>query len=212
MRRFEFERRTLAALQHPCIARLYDGGTTENGFPYFVMELVHGEAIDRYCERERLPLAQRLRLFVQVCRAVHYAHQSLVVHCDLKPANILIDERGLPRLLDFGIARLLEAEPDTAAPASTRTIARVLTPEYASPEQLAGGAVTTALDVYSLGVILYELATGRRPFQSESRSPADWERMIRDETPERPSTRVATRTAIAHARRARCAAISTASC
>ncbi len=190
LRRFEFERRTLAALQHPCIARLYDGGTTEDGCPYFVMELVHGETIDRYCERERLTIAARLRLFLQVCRAVHFAHQSLVVHCDLKPSNILIDERGLPRLLDFGIARLLEDGPDEATPAATRTISRVLTPEYASPEQLAGGAVTTSLDVYSLGVILYELSTGRRPLESRSRSPADWERMIREQTPERPSTRV----------------------
>jgi eukaryotic-like serine/threonine-protein kinase len=189
LRRFEFERRTLAALQHPCIARLYDGGTTGDGCPYFVMELVHGETIERYCERERLPIAARLRLFLQVCRAVHFAHQSLVVHCDLKPANILIDERGLPRLLDFGIARLLEDEPAEATPSATRTIARVLTPEYASPEQLAGDAVTTAFDVYSLGVILYELSTGHRPFESQSRSPADWERMIREQAPERPSTR-----------------------
>jgi serine/threonine-protein kinase len=98
LRRFEFERRTLAALQHPCIARLYDGGTTGDGCPYFVMELVRGETIDRYCERERLPIPARLRLFLQVCRAVQFAHQSLVVHCDLKPANILIDERGTPRL------------------------------------------------------------------------------------------------------------------
>lgn len=188
LRHFEFERRTLAALQHPCIARLYDGGTTEDGCPYFVMELVRGVTIDRYCERERLPINARLRLFVQVCRAVHFAHQSLVVHCDLKPANILIDERGAPKLLDFGIARLLEDSPAEADLASTRTIARVLTPEYASPEQLAGGAVTTSVDVYSLGVILYELLTGGRPFQSESRSPADWERLIREQAPERPST------------------------
>ncbi|MBI5434074.1 MAG: serine/threonine protein kinase [Planctomycetes bacterium] len=190
LRRFEFERRTLAALQHPSIARLYDGGTTDDGCPYLVMELVRGETIDRYAESHRLPLAARLRLFAQVCRAVHYAHQNLVVHCDLKPANILIDERGQPRLLDFGIARLLEEEPDEATPDAPRTLARVLTPEYASPEQLAGGAVTTALDVYSLGVVLYELLTGRRPFQSDSRSPADWERLIRERTPERPSTRV----------------------
>ncbi|MCC6406471.1 MAG: tetratricopeptide repeat protein [Planctomycetes bacterium] len=190
LRRFEFERRTLAALQHPSIARLYDGGTTDEGCPYLVMELVRGETIDRYAESQRLPLAARLRLFAQVCRAVHYAHQNLVVHCDLKPANILIDERGQPRLLDFGIARLLEEEPDEATPDAPRTLARVLTPEYASPEQLAGGAVTTALDVYSLGVVLYELLTGRRPFQSDSRSPADWERLIRERTPERPSTRV----------------------
>ncbi|MCY2959065.1 MAG: serine/threonine-protein kinase [Planctomycetota bacterium] len=195
LRRFEFERRTLAALQHPCIARLYDGGTTEDGCPYFVMELVRGEAIDRYCERENLAIAARLRLFSQVCRAVHFAHQSLVVHCDLKPANILIDERGVPHLLDFGIARLLENEPPGASVAAeivalTPTLARVLTPEYASPEQLAGGPVTTSIDVYSLGVVLYELVTGCRPFTSDSRSPAEWERVLREQTPERPSTRV----------------------
>ncbi len=188
LRRFEFERRTLAGLQHPGIARLFDGGTTNDGCPYFVMELVRGETIDHYCARERLPIAARLRLFVQVCRAVQFAHQNLVVHCDLKPANILIDERGLPRLLDFGIARLLEDEPQAASPAAPGTIARVLTPEYASPEQLAGSAVTTSIDVYSLGVVLYELLTGRRPFQSKSRTAADWENLIREKAPERPST------------------------
>jgi serine/threonine-protein kinase len=203
LRHFEFERRTLAALQHPCIARLFDGGTTAEGWPYFVMEFVHGESIDRYCERERLPLAARLALFLQVCRAVHCAHQNLIVHCDLKPSNILIDERGLPRLLDFGIARLREdasAELTPVAertPAATRTIAHVLTPEYASPEQLAGGPVTTSIDVYALGVILYELLTGQRPFESSSRSPAAWERLIHETTPEPPSTRVG-RAAAAH--------------
>ena len=190
VRRFEFERRMLAGLQHPGIARLYDGGTTADGCPYFVMELVRGEAIDRYCARERLSLAARLRLFVQVCRAVHHAHQNLVVHCDLKPSNILIDPRGMPRLLDFGIARLL-GEPPQADAAAPRTLACVMTPEYASPEQLAGGAVTTAIDVYSLGVILYELLTGVRPFASDSRSPAEWERLVREAPAERPSTRVA---------------------
>ncbi|MBK7876611.1 MAG: serine/threonine protein kinase [Planctomycetes bacterium] len=189
LRRFEFERRTLAALQHPCIARLYDGGTTDDGCPYFVMEFVQGERIDRHCERARLLLDARLRLFVQVARAVQVAHQSLVVHCDLKPANILIDERGTPRLLDFGIARLSEDAPAEAKSPSSNTIARVLTPEYASPEQLAGAAVTTAFDVYALGVLLYELATGRRPFESDSRSPAEWERIVREEEPVRPSTR-----------------------
>jgi serine/threonine-protein kinase len=168
VRRFELERRTLAALHHPCIARLYDGGSTEDGRPYLVMELVHGLPIDRFCERERLPVAERLRLFVQVCRAVHYAHQNLVVHRDLKPSNILIDEQGLPRLLDFGIARLLEHDEGMEPPAATLTVARILTPEYASPEQLAGGRVTTALDIYSLGVILYELLTGHRPFEFEA--------------------------------------------
>ena len=190
LRRFEFERRTLAALEHPCIARLFDGGTTEDGSPYFVMELVRGEPIDRYCERAKLPVEARLRLFLEVCRAVHHAHQSLVVHCDLKPANILIDGRGMPRLLDFGIARFLEEEPESAEGAPTRTMARVLTPEYASPEQLSGGAVTTAIDVYSLGVVLYELLAGCRPFESDSRSLLTWERLVREQTPARPSSRV----------------------
>lgn len=190
LRRFEFERRALASLEHPCIARLYDGGTTDDGCPYFVMELIRGETIDRYCERERLSIEARLRLFVQVCRAVHYAHQSLVVHCDLKPANILIDGQGVPRLLDFGIARFLEEDASaTTGPGATRTIARVLTPEYASPEQLAGGPVTTSQDVYSLGVVLYELLAGCRPFESDSRSLTEWERLVREQTPPRPSVR-----------------------
>ncbi len=190
VRRFEFERRMLAALVHPCIARLYDGGTTEDGSPYFVMELVRGEPINRACEQRRLSVEAKLRLFVEVCRAVQFAHQSLVVHCDLKPANILIDEHGTPRLLDFGIARFLEEAPADSTNAATRTVARVLTPEYASPEQLAGGAVTTSLDVYSLGVVLYELLTGSLPLQSDSRTLSDWERMVREEAPQRPSTRV----------------------
>ena len=189
LRRFEFERRTLAALQHPGIARLHDGGTTAEGFPYFVMELVRGEPIDLYCARERLPMVARLRLFLQVCRSVHFAHQNLVVHCDLKPANVLIDDRGVPRLLDFGIARLLETEPEASPTTATRGLNRLLTPEYASPEQLAGGAVTTAHDVYSLGVVLYELATGRRPFEPAGTSAAEWERTVRERSPERPSTR-----------------------
>ena len=195
LRRFEFERRMLAALQHPGIARLYDGGTTPAGSPYFVMELVRGVAIDRHCEMERLPLVARLRLFLQVCRIVQFAHQKLVVHCDLKPANILIDERGAPRLLDFGIARLLEDEPETRPTATSHTLGRLLTPEYASPEHLAGERITTAHDVYSLGVILYELATERRPFQQVTRSVADWERLVREQVPERPSTRVVRREA-----------------
>lgn len=190
LQRFELERRTLAALQHPGIARLYDGGTSADGCPYIVMELVRGEPIDGYCDRERLPLAARLRLFVQVCRAVHFAHQNLVVHCDLKPGNILIDDRGAPRLLDFGIARLLEDEPEGGTPHAPRTIARLLTPEYASPELFTGGPVTTAHDVYSLGVILYELTTDRRPFASAQRSLGEWERLVLERTPERPSTRV----------------------
>ncbi|MEZ5963179.1 MAG: serine/threonine-protein kinase [Planctomycetota bacterium] len=160
-RRFELERRTLAALQHPSIARLYDGGTTDDGHPYLVMELVRGEPIDAFCSAHRLAVPTRLRLFVQVCRAVQYAHQCLVVHCDIKPANILIDERGVPHLLDFGIARLLGS--DTVTQPRAEPAATALTPAYASPEQRAGAPPTTAVDVFALGVVLVELLTGQRP-------------------------------------------------
>lgn len=188
VRRFELERRTLAGLEHPSIARLLDGGTTAEGTPYFVMELVRGEPISLAVERARLGLEARLRLFVEVCRAVHHAHQNLIIHCDLKPANILIDEDGRPRLLDFGIARLLEESPSPSA--SPATLANILTPEYASPEQLSGGPVTTAIDIYALGVVLYELLAGRRPFESDSRSLLEWERLVREATPTRPSARL----------------------
>ena len=185
LRRFELERRALAALAHPHIARLYDGGATPEGSPYLVMELVRGLPIDRYCDARRLPIEARLRLFATVCRAVHFAHQNLIVHRDLKPSNVLVDEHGQPKLLDFGIAKILDAGPDEDE--ATRTLARVLTPEYASPEQLAGGAVTTAIDVYSLGVVLYELLCGSKPFDGRSRSPAEWQRVVAERTPERPS-------------------------
>jgi serine/threonine-protein kinase len=189
-RRFEFERRTLAGLQHPGIARLFDAGTAPGGGPYFVMELVAGQSIARYCAEGRLKLRERLLLFIEVCRAVHYAHTNLVVHCDLKPANILVDKQGRPKLLDFGIARLIEGPEGQSGEAHTLTQARLLTPEYASPEQLAGRSPTIAVDVYSLGVILYELLTGRRPFESHSRSPLEWERLVREQVPTRPSQRV----------------------
>lgn len=183
--RFELERRALAGLEHPHIARLYDGGATEGGRPYLVMELVDGRPIDRYCDELRLRVSERLRLFTAVCRAVDFAHRRLIVHRDLKPSNVLIDAQGQPRLLDFGIARLLDdAQPQHDA---TRTAARILTPEYASPEQLVGGPVTTAIDVYSLGVMLYELLVGSRPFDRHSRSPVEWQRAVTERAPERPS-------------------------
>ena len=185
LRRFDEERRTLATLEHPNIARLYDGGTTEHGEPYLVMEFVDGRTLDRYCDEERLSIEDRLRLFSQTCRAVHFAHQRLVVHRDIKPGNVLVDRRGVPKLLDFGIARLLES--DGEAPAITRTGARILTPEYASPEQLAGESLTTATDVYSLGVVLYGLLTGRRPYGEKSRSLLEWERTVKGRAPTRPS-------------------------
>jgi serine/threonine protein kinase/tetratricopeptide (TPR) repeat protein len=157
-RRFENERRILAQLEHPNIARLLDGGTTDEGVPYFVMEYVDGVPIDRYCVS--LPPRERLRLFVGVCGAVQSAHQNLIVHRDLKPSNILVTTDGTPKLLDFGIAKLL-ADGEVAV---TRTVAelRILTPEYASPEQIAGGAISTRSDVFSLGVVLCEILTGKR--------------------------------------------------
>lgn len=188
VRRFELERRTLAALHHPNIAALMDGGATPEGRPYLVMELVRGLAIDRYCEEKRLDIADRLRLFVKVCRAVHFAHKSLIVHRDLKPGNILIDTNGEPKLLDFGIARILEENLDPSATAMTVTLGHALTPDYASPEQINRGPVTTSMDVYSLGVLLYELLTGRRPFPSENRTPIEWHRAVLETPPTRPSS------------------------
>ena len=192
LRRFALERRTLAALSHPNVARLVDGGTTDHGAPYLVMEYVDGVSIARHCAERRLSLEERLRLFVTVCRAVHYAHQNLVVHRDLKPSNVLVDLNGNPKLLDFGIARLLDAGGDDVT--RTVTMARVLTPEYASPEQLRGDPITTATDIYSLGVMLYELVVGRAPFQADGRSPTEWSKMVSEATAPRPSTVAASRT------------------
>jgi eukaryotic-like serine/threonine-protein kinase len=161
--RLRAERQILAAFQHPHIARLLDGGTTDDGIPYLVMELIDGQPITEYCDRRRLDLEARLRLFLLVCSAVQYAHQHAVIHRDLKPSNILVTADGAPKLLDFGIAKIVE--PGTIPVRAGLTIAavRLLTPDYASPEQLTGEPVTAASDVYSLGVILYELLTGTRP-------------------------------------------------
>lgn len=161
--RFRYERQILASLEHPNIARLYDGGATEDGRPYLVMEYIEGVPITRYCDENRLSIDARLRLFASVCRAVQFAHQNLVVHRDIKPSNILVQPDGTVKLLDFGIAKLLDRTAAGAAP-ETRADLRIFTPEYAAPEQLTGeAAVTTATDVYSLGVLLFELLTGRRP-------------------------------------------------
>ncbi|HEX7090116.1 MAG TPA: serine/threonine-protein kinase, partial [Longimicrobiales bacterium] len=160
--RFRYERQILASLEHPNIARLYDGGATADGRPYLVMEYIEGVPITRYCDEHRLSIDERLRLFAGVCRAVQFAHQNLVVHRDIKPSNILVQPDGTVKLLDFGIAKLLDPAAAGAAP-ETRADLRIFTPEYAAPEQLTGEAVTTATDVYSLGVLLFELLTGRRP-------------------------------------------------
>jgi serine/threonine-protein kinase len=162
--RFERERQILARLDHPAIAKVFDGGAAATGAPYLVMELVDGEPIDRYCDARRLPIEERLHLFAAVCDAVQHAHHNLIVHRDLKPSNILITADGRPKLLDFGIAKLLDPDGEAGATGETIAGARAMTPEYASPEQIRCGAVTTASDVYSLGVLLYVLLTGRHPY------------------------------------------------
>lgn len=166
VQRFRRERQIVASLDHPNIARLLDGGAAEDGRPYFVMEYVEGHPIDTYCDQRKLSTEDRIRLFCTVCAAVHYAHQNLVVHRDLKPGNILVKPDGVTKLLDFGIAKILS--PDPATPTEhTATSMRLMTPQYASPEQLRGEPVTTVSDVYLLGIILYELLTGHRPYRSD---------------------------------------------
>ena len=183
LERFLHERQILASLDHPNIARLYDGGTTDDGIPYLVMELIEGTPIDSYCEQHELPINERLKLFIQVCTAVQYAHQRLVIHRDIKPSNILVTADGIPKLLDFGIAKLL----DPAGGGET-TMLPALTPEYASPEQIRGDAITTATDVYSLGVVLYRLLTGRSPYPVNTRTPLDFARVICELEPTKPSS------------------------
>ena len=190
MRRFETERGILAHLEHPNIAKLLDGGTTPDGQPWFVMDFIAGTPIDEHCESARLPVDERLRLFLTVCSAVQYAHRNFVVHRDIKPRNILVTAEGDIRLLDFGIAKLLD--PDAESPAETTSV-QMMTPEYASPEQLFGQPVTTASDTYSLGVLLYLLLTGQKPFLFKTRSPQEIAAAIRDSEPRRPSSVVAGR-------------------
>src|SRR5437773_3598159 len=156
LERFRHERQILASLDHPNIARLLDGGTTDEGIPYLVMELIEGTPIDQYCNAHHLNVSERLRLFLQVCSAVQYAHQRLVIHRDIKPGNILVTKEGVPKLLDFGIAKILQSETSEGL-TITAPEQRTLTPEYASPEQVQGLRITTASDVYSLGVVLIKL-------------------------------------------------------
>lgn len=181
--RFRSERQILADLNHPNIARLLDGGTTPDGTPFLVMERIAGEPVDRFADAQRLGLRERLGLFMQVCRAVEFAHQALVVHRDLKPSNILVTLAGEAKLLDFGIATLV----DSSGEQEETTMLRALTPAYASPEQVRGARATVATDVYSLGVVLYRLLAGREPFQLRGLSPGELERVLTDQEPDRPS-------------------------
>jgi eukaryotic-like serine/threonine-protein kinase len=177
--RFSNERRILASLEHPGVARFLDGGATPEGVPYAVMEYVDGEPIDAYCKRRDLGIDERLDLFVRVCEAVRYAHGQLVVHRDIKPANILVDAAGMPRLLDFGIAKLVEPGADGAE----RTVTRIMTPHFASPEQVSGQPATAATDVYALGALLYVLLSGRRPHEDAATTTELARRVVETDPP-----------------------------
>lgn len=183
LKRFRRERQILAALNHSNIAYFLGGGSTQDGLPYFVMEFIEGLPLFRYCDENKLTTAERLRIFRQVCWAVQAAHQIKVIHRDLKPSNILVTKEAKPKLLDFGIAKVFDPELMATEIEPTSTQARVMTPEYASPEQISGEPVTPASDIYSLGVILYELLTGHRPYVLKRHIPHDAERVIREEEP-----------------------------
>src|ERR1044072_1788516 len=188
LRRFRKERQILAAIDHPNIAQLLDGGTTDDGLPYFVMEFIEGLPLYQYCDEHRLNIAGRLNLFLWICDAAHYAHQKQVVHRDIKPSNVFVTSEGVPKLLDFGIAKLLN--PELAGDIThdpTATAMRLMTPEYASPEQVQGAPTTPTADVYSLGVLLYELLTGHRPYFLGNRAPHEIARVICEESPAPPS-------------------------
>ena len=189
VRRFRHERQILAGLEHPNITRLLDGGSTEDGMPFLVMDYVDGRPLNKFADERKLTVANRLEIFLQICSAVSYAHQSLVIHRDLKPSNILVTDDGVPKLLDFGIAKLTEAgDRDEHTLEKTINAFHALTPEYASPEQVGGMVVTTASDIYSLGVILYELLTGHRPYTFKGRTAQEVSRVITDTVPTKPSS------------------------
>lgn len=187
LKRFVMERQILAGLEHPNIANLLDGGSTEDGLPYLVMEHIEGEPITKFCDSQQFSIEERLELFRKICAAVSYAHQNLVVHRDIKPSNILVAKDGTPKLLDFGIAKLLHPDWSLETDEATATMFRIMTPEYASPEQIRGLPITTTSDVYSLGVVLYELLTGERPYKIESRLPQEIAEIILTEEPVKPS-------------------------
>lgn len=191
LQRFHNERQVLAALEHPNIARLIDGGATSDGRPFIIMEYINGMSIERYCKNNKLSTSQKIELFKKVCETLQYAHNNLVVHRDLKPSNIMVDTNGRIKLLDFGIAKVLQPENSNEALGLTITALRMMTPRYASPEQVKGKNVTTATDIYSLGVVLYELLTEVPPYQITSSSPSEIEHVICNQEPTRPSDAVA---------------------
>src|SRR5215469_9319064 len=188
--RFRNERQTLADLDHPNIVKLLDGGSTPEGAPFLVMDYVEGTAIDEYCDHHKLCVGDRLRLFSKVCEALQYAHRKSIVHRDLKPSNILVTNDGTPKVLDFGIAKVLSPQTSAQTLTLTQTRTRCMTPAYASPEQMRGKPVTTATDIYSLGVVLYELLSGHRPYRLKEHTALELERAICEQEPEPPSTAV----------------------
>src|SRR5688500_18117656 len=187
VRRFRHERQILASFEHPFIARLLDGGTTSEGVPYFVMAYISGETLYNYCDTNRLKTRERLKIFQKICSALEYAHERQIIHRDIKPSNILINRSGSPKLLDFGIAKILDPDLIHESINPTASMLRMMTPDYASPEQVEGKEVTPSSDIYSLGILLYELLTGHRPDNFGGRALHEVSRAICEDMPELPS-------------------------
>lgn len=185
-RNFEREKEILAKLVHPNVARLLDAGKCDDGIPFLVMEYVEGTPVDKYCEREKFSLKERLKLFNRICDAVSFAHRNIIVHRDLKPSNILVTGKGEMKLLDFGISKLLDAE--NSEEKNSITIVGAMTPEYASPEQIKGETITTASDVYSLGVVLFKILTGAFPYNLKGKTNGELLKSIIEDEPVAPST------------------------